>query len=164
MAIVVYGGAQRFRFGQWASLRTGLRVFSTRPVILPALRFLSGTGSPCAFSAPVLESVTSLKSSVPASEQDTEKLTRLRRGRRCTAVPGVSLRLDHLQDRVRARVCVCTHVHTYACFCIHLYTSLKPVHTDTADPNPTPKLDASVLLSAFVMSISKREEAAPHYA
>lgn len=103
----------------------------------------------------------------PASERDAENRMRRRRGQRRTAVPGASLRPDRLQARVKGTsecVCVRARVHTYVCLRIHLRTYLKLVRTDTADLNPTPKLYASVLPSAFVMSTSEREEAAPHYA
>lgn len=136
--------------------------FSARPAVCRHFAFLLAQrgvpGSPCTSSAPVLDSVTSRNAQFPLAS-----VTR-RRGQRCAAAPGVSLRLDRPQARARARVSVCAHVHTYACSRIHPHTHLKPVRPDTADPNPTPELYASVLLSASAMSTSEREEAAPHYA
>lgn len=155
------------RSGQWESLRTGRCLLGTA-CRLPALRFPPGTARCSGLALHFLCSSSGLshfsKRSVPASERDTEKPTSRRRGQRCAAAPGVSLRLDRPQARARARVSVCAHVHTYACSRIHPHTHLKPVRPDTADPNPTPELYASVLLSASAMSTSEREEAAPHYA
>lgn len=113
------------RSGQWESLRTGRCLLGTA-CRLPALRFPPGTARCSGLALHFLCSSSGLshfsKRSVPASERDAEKPTSRRRGQRCTAAPGVSLRLDRPQARARARVSVCAHVHTYACSRIHPHT------------------------------------------